>query len=227
MKTFAVGFLLGAIVCFIVMRVVAPRSPVEPAAVNEQVAVRSSSSQTPQLAAPSCPEIKNVETQRIETSAPASASAVVTNVVRRVSIDDYTDQEAQQICTQMYQRQAQRERDKKDAEPVDAAWAPAMEMLIRQHVESSLARKQYSQMTLQCRTTFCELKIEGAGGEENLKLAQAFVQEIANEPWAESLVNKGISGTGRGGDTWEVRQEWFRPRTETELRLWGRKPPQN
>jgi hypothetical protein len=145
--------------------------------------------------------------------------AAATTLARRVSIEDFTDEEAQLLCTQMYQRQQQRERDKKDAEPIDAAWAPSMEMLIRQHVESILTHKQYSQLDIECHTTFCELKLAGTGSA-NMQLAQKIAQEIAQEPWGNSIVNRGSSANGRGGDAWEVTQEWFRPRTEAELRMW-------
>lgn len=215
MKIFALGFILGAVVCFVVTRVVDRPAPAQRVVVIEQAPVRSPSpAATPPPATPSCPEIKSVE-----ASAPPPAPASITNVVRHISIEDFTDEEAQQICAQSYQRQQQRERDKKNAEPIDAAWAPSMEMLIRQHVESNLTRKQYSQLDIQCRTTFCELKIKGPNPAD-LEPVHQLVQDIANQPWAGSLVNRG--GGTSGGETWDVTQEWFRPRTEAEMRMWRR-----
>lgn len=234
MRAFAIGLVVGTGLCFLAMRFIYP--PAAPEAVNQQVVVRSTPVEIPPAAAPSCPEVTTVsaptpqidEKKTLETR-PAvrdtvnaqPESIVVTKAVRRrVSIDDFTDEEATSLCAQMYTRQQQRERAVKDAEPVDIGWAYPMEQLMRQHLESRLSSDQYSALKVECRTTFCELNMAGVG-TDNREQAQKLANEIAGQPWSD-VVGKGNSSTGGSGDTWSIAYEWFRPRTDAEKRIWQR-----
>jgi len=231
MKAFVSGLILGAVICFAVMRSIAP---------NQQLAVTSDPAAIPppNVAAP-LPEAAGVSQGSANASAPrniepnragkpassqsavTSTSACPTVAQRRLSPEDMSEAEASDFCMRLYSLQAKREQEKKDGEPRDTGWADSMEALMRQHIESNMSIRQYSKLQVECRTTFCLLRMEGVD-EEARELANKLAQDIANQSWSESIVHRG-SGGDSTGEIWRIRHEWFRPMTETERRLWPRR----
>lgn len=226
MKSFAFGLIVGAGACYAVMRLISP--PVAQNAGIEQVVLHPGAPMDSQSStSPSCPEVSKEVSKEPKAAVRSvdrppgnsqSDTPVATTVVhRRISIDDVSEEEANQFCGEVFNRERQRERDKKDGEPKDAAWAYAMEQLLRQHMESGLAANQYTKLRIDCRTTFCEMRIEGVG-DKNQKLAAQLAQEVAKQSWSD-MIDRGHTTTANG-NTWSTSHEWFRPTTEAERRLW-------
>lgn len=88
---------------------------------------------------------------------------------------------------------------------------------MRQHIEMHLPADKYTTLQIECRTTFCELRMEGAR-TEGKDLAEKVVQQIQFQDWSD-IAQKG-SGGGLEGETWYIEYSWFRPRTESERRIW-------
>jgi hypothetical protein len=138
----------------------------------------------------------------------ARADAQHTPSDRAKFIGELSENEASEICSRAAVLQQNRERAKKDAEPKDAAWAYSMEMLIRQHVESQIASDEYTKLEIQCRTTFCELSIEGKEQEAQDRVSRV-LQEVERQSWSD-IVQWG-SGGGSDQNGWHLHQEWHRP----------------
>lgn len=228
MKAFAFGALVGALVCFAVLRVPSPEAsqitapePVPAKSIEPVVKLdqRPSSPATPVA-------VRSVEpTKRLEPSATSErrdlqASLNVASPVnqqRCITIENLSEQEAHAIFSRMQQLRQQREQGKKDAEPKDPGWAYSTEMLIRQHIESQLPADRYSKLHIECRTTFCELRMTGTGTESR-NIADRLAREIARQPWSD-IAQKG-GGGGSNGEDWHIEYEWYRPRTESERKMW-------
>jgi hypothetical protein len=153
--------------------------------------------------------------ERPDSQAQPTGLTLVTK--KCLSVDNLSEQELAAISQRAYQLRQQREQAKKDAEPKDPGWAYSMEMLIRQHMESQLSADQYSKLDIQCRTTFCEMKMTGSG-TEGLNSADRVAKEIARQPWSD-IARKG-GGSGSDGNGWHLEYEWYRPRTESERKAW-------
>jgi hypothetical protein len=218
MRAFAFGLIVGAAVCFAVLRII--DSPPAQDAENEQLAAHPVPPPIPASSiAPSCPEVTKVSA----APTPSRPSAERNNEPKapidqaRIALDATSDQEANQLCSHALGRKERRERARKEAEPKDAGWAYSTEELVRYHIESQMSPDQYKKLQIDCRTTFCEVTMEGVG-EESRVLANKVAQEIAKQPWSE-MVYRGSGGSSIGDD-WTFKHEWFRPTTESERRLY-------
>lgn len=230
MKAFAFGALVGALICFTVMRVTAPQvlqttAPAQVPAASVEPVVNEPHQ------GPSCPEAP-VSAQRVEPTKrlerpvtgerrdlQASLNGPSSVNQRCITIETLSEEEAHAIFSRAHQLRQQREQAKKDAEPKDPGWAYSTEMLIRQHIESQLPADRYSKLHIECRTTFCELRMTGTGTEAR-EIADRLVKEIVRQPWSD-IVHKG-GGGGSNGEDWHIESEWYRPRTESERKLWLR-----
>lgn len=236
MKAFAFGAVVGALICFAVIRITGPL--VTQTTVPEPLPAGSVGSvdiEPDQRA--SCPNVRMISTpatqvsvrsveptktsersatgERTDSQAPSSGPSLVNK--RCISIEDLSEEDARAISNRAYQLERQRERAKKDAEPKDASWAYSTEMLIRQHIESHLPADRYTTLQIECRTTFCQLKMTGTG-PEGRDIADQLAREIARQPWSD-IAQKGAGG-GSNGDAWHIDYEWYRPRTDSERKLW-------
>lgn len=237
MKAFAVGVIVGAGVCFAVVRIAspppteqtecepavsqaAPRAQAQPEPTSSNRIVASNS---PERSAPP-PAASAPVVSRAPASPAVELTAPVTAAKKCFSIEDITEKDADQFCLRAHQLRSQRERAEKDAEPKDPGWAYSMESLIRQHMEANVPRDQYTKLQIDCRTTFCELRMEGTvpAGQD---LADRIAKEIVKQPWSD-IASKGAGG-GSSGDEWHISYEWFRPRTDEERRLWLNARPQD
>lgn len=222
MRAFAFGLIVGTAVCFAVLRLI--DSPPAQNAEKQQMSARPTSPPAP---APACPEITKLSAapapssaeRNIQPKAPIEAPASATTPVdqARIALQAISDQDASQVCGDASSRREQRAKAKRDAEPKDAGWAYPTEQLVLYHVESQMSSDRYKTLHIDCRTTYCEMRMEGVG-EESRELANKLAQEIARQPWSE-MVYKGGGGSSIG-DEWSIRHDWFRPRTEAERRLY-------
>jgi hypothetical protein len=227
MKMFAFGAVVGALICFALLRVTAP--PVMQTAAPAQLPAGSVGpvSIEPEQRE-SCPNVRPVSrveptkalektatSVRADSQASSSGPAVVKQ--RCISIENLSEEDTRALATRAYQLQEQRERTKKESEPKDASWAYSTEMLIRQHIESHLSADRYKTLKIDCRTTFCELQMTGTGAEAR-DIADRLAKEIVRQPWSD-IAQKG-GGGGSNGDDWHIEVEWYRPRTDSERKLW-------
>jgi hypothetical protein len=226
MKAFVFGVVVGAVACFSVIRVMDPR--VGRDAAPERLLAGSAAPSSyrdigPARAAASAETLGGSAEGQSGVEIPAldrSLNATPPSVPSKAGKDwmqQLTEQEASELCTRASQLRQAREQTAKDAEPKDAGWAYSMEQLIRQHIEMHLPADKYTKLLVECRTTFCELRMEGSstdGGE----LAEKVVQQIQHQEWSD-IAQKG-SGGGSNGETWYVEYDWFRPRSESERRRW-------
>jgi hypothetical protein len=239
MKAFALGLIVGAVVCFAVVRLTDLGARRTPSPDNFQstrshpVAFRAGERSSctdpgPATSVPSLhagtlstesrtPAVSSAKDERSPLQRSPSASTAVEK--KRMSIEDLNEKEASEVCQRAHNLQQEREQAAKDAEPKDAGWAFSMEQLIRQHVESHLPPDQYSVLKVECRTTFCQLELKGRS-QEGRDLADKVASTIPNQLWSD-IAPMGQSG-GSDGTTWHIQYEWYRPRTESERRLWLR-----
>jgi hypothetical protein len=223
---FTFGLIVGAGVCYAVVRFTAPAPSPDTKPVLAAVQPNPPAA-APPTEPPSCPEITSasaptqVEPKVADARAPERPvgnsqpdTAVSTPVAqRRLAIDEISEDEANRFCSAVFNRQQQRDRAAKEAEPKDVSWAYSTEQLIQQHVEMNMSPAQYNKLRIECRTTFCEMRIEGVGGE-NKALASEIAQGIAQQPWHDMLPRSGsVYDTAAG---WQVIQEWVRPKTGAE-----------
>lgn len=236
MRAFAFGLIVGACACFAVLRIV--DRPVAQPTQNEPLPVPSSRPVGVEPnQAPSCPDVANVslaQSKQLEPKTIAEPSAErdagnpplvpsgsVTVAQRPITLADLSEKDAGQLCMQAERLRHQREQAAKAAEPKDAGWAYSMEQLIRQHLESHVPADNYTKLQLECRTTFCELRMEGGTGKEGMALVEQVANDIPNQPWSD-IAQKG-GGSGSAGDQWHLEREWYRPMTESERRMWLRR----
>lgn len=234
MRAFAVGLIVGACACFAVLRIVDPPrtqpAPVEPLPVSSTQPADiqpNNPASCPQVANVTLAHSKRPEPKTIVEPSPARdagntplASGGQATVARKpITLADLSEQDAAQLCIQKERLRHQREQAAKAAEPKDAGWAYSMEQLIRQHLESHVPADQYKILQLECRTTFCELRMEGTA-KEGLALVEKVANDIPNQPWSD-IAQKG-GGSGSAGDQWHLEREWYRPTTESERRMWLR-----
>jgi hypothetical protein len=240
MKMFAFGVVVGAFAYFAIDRVAGPQvaensearpvQPVEPiTSLNLQPDRLAScpDPSRPDVAPPVLASKRDIDPraaverpaadQRANDTSQSPYSAPSPIRRTRIAIEDLSETEAFELCTRASMLQRQRERAKKDAEPKDAGWAYSMEQLMRQHVQSNVPADQYTKLQIECRSTFCELNMEGTG-EEGRAFADKAASDITNEPWSDVTL-KGQGG-GSDGVTWKIQYEFYRPQTEAERRLW-------
>jgi hypothetical protein len=228
MKTFVLGVLVGAGACFGIIQVTqsqiardgAPGRSIAGSAIPLPSPSPESSSAIPAASA----EMRAAEADRqldfqppaadkdSAAAPPAAPSERTTDWIERLS-----EHEANEVCTRASRLQQARAQAAKDAEPKDAAWAYSMEQLMRQHIEMHLPADKYTKLQLECRTTFCILRMEGKGADAR-ELADKVVQQIQHQDWSD-IAQKG-SGGGSEGEAWHIHYDWFRPRTESERRGW-------
>ena len=234
MRAFVFGLIVGACACFAVLRIVDP--PLAQPALVEPLPVRP-----PQAVGlepnkpPSCPDVANVnlahakQPERKATPAQPAArddgnsqavpSAQVTVEKKSIQLEDLSEKAAAELCIQAERLRHQRELDAKADEPKDAGWAYSMEQLIRQHLESHVPADKYKILQLECRTTFCELRMEGSDK------VRSSARGKGRERHSESTVERHCP-QGRGRRV-ERRQLACRIRvvpatTEFERRMWLR-----
>lgn len=87
---------------------------------------------------------------------------------------------------------------------------------MRQHVEANVPADEYTKLQIECRTTFCELKMAGTRAEGRT-LADQVASDVALQPWSDVALNG--SGGSSDGANWTIEYEFYRPRTESERRL--------
>jgi hypothetical protein len=206
MKTFVLGILVGALVCFGVIRFIdhevapdaAPERPIA-AALAPARSVNSDPA-------------KSADVERPAVEPPPALAKAPSDWV-----EELTEEEAQELCSYASRLQQAREQAVKDAEPKDAGWAYSMEQLMKQHIEMHLPADQYTKLQIECRTTFCELRMEGKS-TDGRELAEKIVQQIQFQDWSD-IAQKG-NGGGSEGESWYIHYDWFRPRTERDRRAW-------
>jgi hypothetical protein len=217
MKTFALGLIVGVLLCFAFIRFAgsdgAKNAVIEPAPANGTASVTAQPSEPL-----SCPEPPPIA----EAAKPSPPPAVIQRVVekRPIAIEALSEKEASELCVMAHQLRQKREQATRDAEPKDAGWAYPMEQLIQQHVQSLVPADQYSKLTIECRTTFCELKMESTT-DAGIELADKAARTIPNQAWSD-IAPKGSSRGADGKGTFHMRYEWYRPRTEAERRMFFR-----
>jgi hypothetical protein len=231
MKAFTIGLMVGAFGCFVMVRWFNPteNTPAEQASLNSVPAI-----DPPAKTYPSCPEPiraglrttpsgmdESMRTPKLTRLAdvPPTSGIPSTREERKIALEDLSEDEASDLCQRAYRLRAAREQAAKDAEPKDAAWAYSTEQLIRQHVEANLPADQYSVLKVECRTTYCELRLEGTS-QEGRDLAEKVGLSIPSQPWSD-IAQGGQSG-GSDGTKWHMEFEWFRPTSESERRQWLR-----
>jgi hypothetical protein len=215
MKAFVLGVLVGAVVCFGIIRVTESRVAGH-AAPDQSIPSSTTPLPTPErsreASAVSAESRADPAEEQLSFQPPVSDKDPAADWIERL-----TEREAQEVCTRASQLQQAREQAAKDAEPKDAAWAYPMEQLMRQHVEMYLPADKYTKLQLECRTTFCTLRMEGKSADAR-EMAEKVVQQIQHQDWSD-IAQKG-NGSGWEGESWYIQYNWFRPRTEAERRMW-------
>ena len=228
---FTFGLILGAGVCYAVMRYTAP-APSSDTELAQAAVQQNPPAALPPTEPPSCPEITSAPTpakaeptqadtrltdarapERPVTPLPPDTAVSTPVSQRRLSVDEISEDEANRFCSAVFNRQQQRERAAKQAEPKDVGWAYSMEQLLQQHIESHMTTAQYNKLRVECRTTFCEMRIEGVG-VENKALASELAQGIAQQPWHDMIPRSGSIYETTAG--WQVLQEWVRHQPAAE-----------
>ncbi|MEM9385467.1 MAG: hypothetical protein AAGA68_10430 [Pseudomonadota bacterium] len=88
---------------------------------------------------------------------------------------------------ELHQRQVQYEQDLRNAQTKDPGWAYETEQLLQQFVASNLRSHAVDEVSVECRTTFCDIRANGS-----IEAATAFeevIKEAQIEPW--STFNSG------------------------------------
>lgn len=93
-----------------------------------------------------------------------------------------------------YARQQEREKTARAAEPKDVNWAYEMEQLLAQFIAAHPQTRAIEVSSIECRTTFCEIK--AIGNPESSEAFSAIVEQALNEPWSTSTRNS-LSSTSR------------------------------
>lgn len=224
MKNFVLGVAIGALVCFGILRAKSPPAPENPAPAPPSSASALSNVCSDVASMPlanavrtASSDIEERPSSTVIETAPAVAVPTVASEVGPDWIANLSERQAGEICTRAHQLRQQREQAAKDAEPKDAGWAYSMEQLMRQHIEMHMPADKYTKLRVECRTTFCELRMEGASADGQ-NLADQIVQQIQHQDWSD-VVQKG-SGGGSDGAAWYVDYDWFRPGTDEERRVW-------
>jgi hypothetical protein len=225
MKLFLFGIVVGALACFGVIRFV-----------DRQVPPDAAPERPISAAAPERPIAAVAPERPIAAAGPAPASAADTGAVKSAAvglpsvepppavanapsnwIENLTEREASELCTYANRLQQAREQAVKDAEPKDAGWAYSMEQLMRQHIEMHVPADQYTKVKIECRTTFCELRMEGKKADSR-ELADTILQQIQFQDWSDIVQQE--AGTGSSEEGWHLDYNWLRLRTETDRRRW-------
>lgn len=135
MKTFLFGVVVGALVCFGVIRVTDPQIARDSS--TERLMVGSVTPSYPHTVPPS--SAASEETLAVSAGAqsvvqppaaesgPAAEPPSVAPKPRTDWIERLSPQEANEVCTRASQLQQAREKAAKDAEPKDAGWAYSMD----------------------------------------------------------------------------------------------------
>jgi hypothetical protein len=226
MKEVVLGMVVGALACFGVVRltdrqVVADPAPqrliaesaTRPAGSDAGLARGGASTQALSDSAAEQRVVPAAMTDKSSAAPPPSdLPKAEDDWIERLS-----ERQAYEICNRSSQLRQAREQAAKDAEPKDAGWAYPMEQLIRQHIEMHLPADTYTKLSVECHTSFCELRLESTG-MDGKELADKVVQQIQHQQWSDIVQRR--SGGGVDGETWYVEYDWFRPRTETERRTW-------
>ena len=215
MKAFVMGVFAGAIACLGVVRISGITQVVKPelSSVDSSVSLEPAVQPSSSLCLAGESATRQAEpVERISGTAREKASDSRIDRPRVPEtpgwIEELSEKEANEICSRANDLRREKERAKKDAEPKDPAWAYAMEMLIHQHVESQIPADQYTNLQIQCRTTFCELSVRGSGQEARDRVAKV-LQEVERQPWSD-VVSWGHS-SGLDARGWDLRFEWHRP----------------
>ena len=228
MKAFGSGLAIGALTCFVVIRT----TDQDPTPSVNRVTTSAVSKEATPTVNPSCAAgvdkdsaaLSNNPARATErpasnatiASAPVPALPNASHEVRPDWIERLSEREADEVCTRAHQLRRAREQAAKDAEPKDVGWAYSMEQLIRQHTEMHLPADKYTKLQVECRTTFCEMRLEGPNLDDQTVAAEV-LHQIPQQVWSD-VVQKGY-GSGSDGRAWYIEYEWFRPRTEAERRL--------
>jgi hypothetical protein len=86
----------------------------------------------------------------------------------------------QEACIARFNASARREREARNAEGVDAVWAPAMTQRLRSFLANTDDAKQFQVTKIDCRSTFCEIEAIGTAEASILafqRLTTAFAKD--------------------------------------------------
>ena len=84
---------------------------------------------------------------------------------RPVTVPLTVEQRQQAACIALAERRHAREQATLDAEPKDPTWAYSMEQKVREYLTHRLAASQIEVIGIDCKTTFCEIRVQGFAPE--------------------------------------------------------------
>lgn len=120
-----------------------------------------------------------------QTGSPAAdnkAAAATTGTLRVATWPPTAGERPDTICDELSNRRMAREQATRDAEPKDPAWAYPMEQKLREVVSPRLQTKQIEVISIDCKTTFCELRAQALGPETNEGFNRV-MEGVREQPW--------------------------------------------
>ena len=92
------------------------------------------------------------------------------------------EQQDQAACSAVWERRQAREKAALEAEPKDPAWAYPMEQKLREYLTQALQSGQMEVTSIDCRTTFCQIKalVHDLAGSTEFNQA---ISAVSGKPW--------------------------------------------
>ena len=90
----------------------------------------------------------------------------------------------------MHKRQSiqqEREQRAQNGEAKDPDWAYAMELKVREYASRNFRADQIQLVEIDCKTSFCDLKVEAFGPEANDRFSEV-LSALPQEPWNDFVI---------------------------------------
>jgi hypothetical protein len=110
-------------------------------------------------------------------------------------------------CIALFNRDAGSKEQALASEPRDPAWSPASEQQLQQFISTQRTSQKFQVESIDCRTTFCEIKATGGPGNESI---EAF-QNVMEEARRQLGFRPGASDSSDDGTRVVIRQRLNKP----------------
>lgn len=187
-----------------------------PARVPALASAREASASQPapalQTPSPSCIEPSSINPRTAPDGlAPATSASLIPAVQNWSSVlkDPQLSSRMDQVCSDWFTYKGNQEEAALKAEPKDGQWAYSVEQLLQQYAASHRNASRYQITSIDCRTTYCEIR---ATGRLDLQANEAFQQMVSDareEPWGEFSWRMG-GGSEGVGDSLKMHQRIYR-----------------
>lgn len=179
MKGFILGLIVGA-VAFGLGDALLRKQRLTPAHTEEMVTVGSESPQ-----------------QATSTNEASAGSAVPTCPAVADALIEADEAIIEQACAAMYNRRSLREQAAREAEPKDPGWSYSTEQQLLEFTAHHPQAGKFQITSVDCRTTYCELKAVGGDNESVLGFQKA-MEDVRLQIWNGFTVESGSGSSSDG-----------------------------